>query len=62
MNKEKARKHLENAYKHLRICRADYVMILRNESGWNRDVMIRDLMNDINDTKERISRLQRYAY
>ena len=62
MNKEKARKHLESAYKFLELCRADYVVILKNENGWNRNVMIRDCMNDINSTKERISRLQRYAY
>lgn len=62
MNKEKARIHLKLAYESLNFWRSEYVYTCRNEDGWIKEQRLKDIVSIINERKERISRLQRYAY
>lgn len=62
MNKEKARRHLKSAYESLNLWRGEYVYTCRNEDGWIKEQCLKDIVSYINECKERISRLQRYAY
>lgn len=62
MNKEKARIHLKLAYESLNFWRSEYVYTCRNEDGRIKEQRLKDIVSIINERKERISRLQRYAY
>ena len=62
MNKEKAKRHLKSAYESLNFWREQYVYVYRNNEGINRLHMLNEVVYEINERKERISRLQRIVY
>lgn len=62
MTRRKARRHLESAYRSLNLWRREYVYTCRNSEGWIKEQCLKDIVSYINEEKERISHLQRYAY